>query len=254
MLIACAAWPIVARVSWDPRWLFFRLAVVVTLVLWIPDLYLLARHQPPRAVAALMVMHLAIAVLTYNLLVRLAPADESAPVAQALPSTAAADRTDPTPGRAGPADTVDEAERRTDRLATWLALLVGIELVVGIAVVVSVPTGRPTGWLPTRGKTVYLAHAVLGLLLALGAVLYLVRSRDSTRMVRLSGWIGSAGVAAAGVGGLLAAAHPWRLVGFALMLLGSVVAGFGYLLPTLDRMTEDPPHPAGEPGPSAGDR
>ena len=147
---------------------------------------------------------------------------------------------------------MDEAEHWTDRLTTCLALLVGIELIVGIAVVVSVPTGRPSGWLPTRGQTVYLAHAVVGLLLALGAVLYLVRSRDSTRIIRLSGWIGSAGVAVAGVGGLLAAAHPWRLVGFALMLLGSVVAGFGYLLPALDRMTEAP-HPAGEPGPSAGD-
>ena len=254
VLIACAAWPIVARVSWDPRWLFFRLAVVVTLLLWIPDLYLLARHQPAQAVAALMVMHLAIAVLTYNLLVRLAPAGGSAPVTDALPPTAAGDRSGPTPGRAGPTDAVDDAERWTDRLATWLALLVGTELIVGIAVVVSVPTGRPSGWLPTRGQTVYLAHAGLGLLLALGAVLYLVRSRDSTRIIRLSGWIGSVGVAAAGVGGLLAVAHPWRLVGFALMLLGSVGAGFGYLLPALDRMTEDTPRPAGEPGPSAGDR
>ena len=187
----------------------------MTLVLWIPDLYLLARHQPARAVAALMVMHLAIAVLTYNLLVRLAPADGSAPVAEALPSTAAGDPADATPHQAGPTDTVDGAERWTDRLATCLALLVGIELLVGIAVVVSVPTDRPSGWLPTRGQTVYLAHAGLGLLLALGAVLYLVRSRDSTRIIRLSGWIGSAGVAVAGVGGLLAATHPWRLVGFA---------------------------------------
>ena len=98
VLIACAAWPVVARVSWDPRWLFFRLAVVVTLVLWIPDLYLLARHQPARAVAALMVMHLGIAVVTYNLLVRLAPADGSAPFAQALPTTAGGDRSGRTPG------------------------------------------------------------------------------------------------------------------------------------------------------------
>src|SRR5580704_19682507 len=33
VLIACAAWPVVARLSSAPRWLFFRLAVVVTLVL-----------------------------------------------------------------------------------------------------------------------------------------------------------------------------------------------------------------------------
>jgi len=37
VLIACAAWPIVARVSSAPRWLFLRLAVLVTLVLLLPD-------------------------------------------------------------------------------------------------------------------------------------------------------------------------------------------------------------------------
>ncbi len=48
-------------------------AIVVTLVLWLPDLYILYRGQPPPAVAVLMVMHLAIAVVTYNVLVRAAP-------------------------------------------------------------------------------------------------------------------------------------------------------------------------------------
>ena len=54
------------------RWLFFRLAVLVTLVLWLPDLYLLDLGQPGRAVAVLMVMHLAIALVTYNCLVHIA--------------------------------------------------------------------------------------------------------------------------------------------------------------------------------------
>jgi hypothetical protein len=49
------------------------MAVLVTLVLWLPDLYILVRGQPPRAVAVLMVMHLAIALITYNSLVRIAP-------------------------------------------------------------------------------------------------------------------------------------------------------------------------------------
>jgi hypothetical protein len=48
------------------------MAVAVTLVLWLPDIYILAHGQPPRAVAVLFVMHLAIAVVTYNCLVRLA--------------------------------------------------------------------------------------------------------------------------------------------------------------------------------------
>lgn len=73
VVIACVAWPVVTRVSSDPRWLFFRLAILVTLVLLLPDLYLLYRGQPADAVAVLMVMHLAIALVTYNFLVHLAP-------------------------------------------------------------------------------------------------------------------------------------------------------------------------------------
>lgn len=73
VIIACLAWPIVTRLSSEPRWLFFRLAILVTLVLWLPDLFILYRGQPGRAVAVLMVMHLAIAVVTYNALVHIAP-------------------------------------------------------------------------------------------------------------------------------------------------------------------------------------
>ena len=73
VIIASAAWPIVTRVTSAPRWLFFRLAIVVTLFLWLPDLYILYRGQPGDAVAVLMVMHLAIALVTYNLLVHGAP-------------------------------------------------------------------------------------------------------------------------------------------------------------------------------------
>ncbi len=73
VIVACAAWPIVTRISSSPRWLFFRLAIVVTLVLWLPDIYIWRQGQPARAVAVLMTMHLAIAVVTYNALVHLAP-------------------------------------------------------------------------------------------------------------------------------------------------------------------------------------
>ncbi len=71
--IACAAWPAVTRVSSSPRWLFLRLAIVVTLVLYLPDLWLLARGQPADAVGVLMTMHLAIALVTYNALVHVSP-------------------------------------------------------------------------------------------------------------------------------------------------------------------------------------
>jgi hypothetical protein len=92
VVIACLAWPVVTRISAQPRWLFFRLAVLVTLVLWLPDLYLLAKGQPPEAVAVLMVMHLAIALVTYNCLVHVAkvgatggPGHETPPPRHAAP-------------------------------------------------------------------------------------------------------------------------------------------------------------------------
>jgi len=73
VIIACVAWPIVTRISSAPTWLFFRLAIVVTLVLFLPDLYILKQGQPAKALAVLMCMHLAIALVTYNALVHLAP-------------------------------------------------------------------------------------------------------------------------------------------------------------------------------------
>ena len=73
VIIACVAWPIVTRISSAPRWLFFRLAILVTLVLLLPDLYILHTGEPAKGVAVLIVMHVAIALVTYNLLVHLAP-------------------------------------------------------------------------------------------------------------------------------------------------------------------------------------
>jgi hypothetical protein len=73
VIVACMAWPVVVRMSSAPRWLFARLAVLVTFVLWAPDAWILYQGQPARAVAVLFLMHLAIAVVTYTLLVQLAP-------------------------------------------------------------------------------------------------------------------------------------------------------------------------------------
>ena len=73
VIIACVAWPVVTRISSAPRWLFFRLAILVTLVLLLPDLYILHTGEPAKGVAVLMLMHVAIALVTYNLLVRIAP-------------------------------------------------------------------------------------------------------------------------------------------------------------------------------------
>ena len=47
VVIACLAWPVVTRITSEPRWLFFRMAIAVTLVLWLPDLYILSRVSRP---------------------------------------------------------------------------------------------------------------------------------------------------------------------------------------------------------------
>jgi hypothetical protein len=49
------------------------LAILVSLVLLLPDLYILKQGQPAKAVAVLMCMHLAIGLVTYNALVHLSP-------------------------------------------------------------------------------------------------------------------------------------------------------------------------------------
>ncbi|HEY4948054.1 MAG TPA: DUF6069 family protein [Acidimicrobiales bacterium] len=79
VIFACAAWPIVTRISSKPRRLFFWLAIAVTGALLLPDLWILLRGEPADAVLVLVAMHLAIAVVTYNALVRLAPAARTGP-------------------------------------------------------------------------------------------------------------------------------------------------------------------------------
>jgi hypothetical protein len=243
VLIACAAWPIVTRISSAPRWLFVRLAILVTFALWLPDIWLLViLHQPERAVAVLMTMHFAIALVTYNLLVRVAPVrmrsePDAAPQAGSSAETVHPDRQQP--ARASRSVT----ERSLHRLATTLSVLVGVEFLLGMAALFSVPFGRPSGWLPTKAAPLYLAHAIVGAPLAVGAVMVLVLVRGSTRTLLLAGWSGFGGVAIAGLGGVLAVSHPLRLLGMALMFVGPMIAFFAYLLPVLVRMpTRVPPN------------
>jgi len=73
VVVACAAWRVVARLSSSPRWLFLRLVILATLVLGVWDLWLLARGQPADSVAVLLTMELAVALITYNVLVRVSP-------------------------------------------------------------------------------------------------------------------------------------------------------------------------------------
>jgi len=73
VLIACAGWPVVARISSQPKWLFLRAAVLTTLVLLLPDVAIWYLGQSAQGVFVLVWMHLAIAVVTYLSLIVLAP-------------------------------------------------------------------------------------------------------------------------------------------------------------------------------------
>jgi hypothetical protein len=73
VVIACIGWPIVARISSQPKWVFFRAAVAVTLVLFLPDVYIWYAGQSATAVFVLIWMHVAIAIVTYLSLILLAP-------------------------------------------------------------------------------------------------------------------------------------------------------------------------------------
>lgn len=72
VVVACMAWPIVTRVSSAPRWLYFRLAILVTILLLAPDAWILLNGAPTEAVAVLVTMHVAIALVTYNCMVHIA--------------------------------------------------------------------------------------------------------------------------------------------------------------------------------------
>jgi hypothetical protein len=107
---------------------------------------------------------------------------------------------------------------------------VGLEFVLGVASLVLVPTNRPGGWIPAQGKDVYLAHAVIGGLLGLGALLVLLRAVRDGSIVFLGAAIGSAGLVLGAGGGILTVSHSWRLAGIALMFAGTLVALAGFLI------------------------
>jgi hypothetical protein len=81
VVIACVAWPVVTRLTSTPRQLFFRLAIVVTLALLLPDAWIWHQGEPGKSVFVLVWLHLAIALVTYNALVRLAPVSRGRHVA-----------------------------------------------------------------------------------------------------------------------------------------------------------------------------
>lgn len=73
VLVGAAGWPVLTHISSAPRWLYGRLTILISLALFLPDAWLLLRHQPLKDVAVLMVMHVAVAVVIYCSMVLIAP-------------------------------------------------------------------------------------------------------------------------------------------------------------------------------------
>jgi integral membrane protein len=126
------------------------------------------------------------------------------------------------------------------RLARILAMLICAEFVLGFVTLALVPFGRRSGWFPPKGQAIYLAHAIFGAALVIGATVLLIRSRDCTRAIKLSGRFGFAGLLLAAAGGLLVAEESLiRFLGMTLMLIGAALSVFGYTIPRLHSSTRD---------------
>jgi hypothetical protein len=245
VVLACVAWVFVVRATREPRRLFFRLAIVVMLGLWIPDLLLFIKHENSEAVATLMAMHLVIAIITYNLLVHIASPRGNDSLAESRNGVTA-----PNAFQLAPNDTEKSIEQKgTDRGVSryaWITMLSGVcaEFVMGIAALVYVPFDRPNEWLSHQGEFIYLAHAILGAVLAVGSVTALVYSIHASRPTRLGALIGLIGISLGAIGGVIAVYHSARVPGMALMFLGGTVAFFGYITPIIESPPHESPRPA----------
>ncbi len=243
VVCACVAWSVVRHVSSSPRWVFLRLAILVTIVLWIPDLYLFTKHEPASAVAVLMIMHLAVALVTYNLLVRGASSSPTRPSHSSLPDEAGAylaAQSATTPG-------APEASLHRSLFAAMM-LGVGAEFLVGCVELFYVPLNRPSGWLAHHGEGVYAVHALLGAALGCGAFYVFSKALTTARLAQVDRTAAVGGflsVAVAALGGVLSYGRELRVYAIALMFLGAAVAFFCYLLPLIDEKKGLPTGPAG---------
>jgi hypothetical protein len=238
---ACVAWYVVSRISSAPRWFFFRLALGVTALFFLPDVWLLAGGQPMRGVLTLAGMHVVMALWTYNLLVRGAP--------QGADPVAVAEVTATTRGEFSQLEETNEpGENQRPRYGaqfgrpTWLAMMAGValEFVAGLVELVSVPFDRPNGYLPSSAVAISLVHALVGGLLGIGATaMALLVTRDD-RMARMGARGGFIGVVLGAIGGTVCYYHSLRLPGLGLMFVGASVAFFSYLIPLLGNSLREP--------------
>jgi hypothetical protein len=73
IVLASLGWPLACAIWSSARRPFLILTAVVTIVSLAPDLWILKQGQPAGGVLALIVMHVAVAVVTYPSLVLIAP-------------------------------------------------------------------------------------------------------------------------------------------------------------------------------------
>ncbi len=232
---ACVAWYVTTRICERPRWLFFRMAIAVSVLLFAPDVWLLAKGEPSGGVGILAAMHLTIALITYNVLVHVAEV-----VAPTL-----------TNGSRTPDSSVEGFDG-TSRAASavlpvvsrraWSAmmLLTLLEMLLGFGEMLSVSFDRPNGFVITQGEAITLVHGALGSVLGFAGLVILSLAWRQGRIERVAAIVGLIGLGVGGLGGLLCYAHSLRLIGMVIMFLGASTAFFGYLMPTID----DAPHPA----------
>ena len=112
---------------------------------------------------------------------------------------------------------------------------VAAEFALGLAALILVPTGRPSGFQPHQGRLVYDLHSVVGTVLLVGSMVLAVLARRSPRIERWAALVGLGGVLVAAAGGLMTASHALRLLGIVLMFAGTAVTGFAYLAGSLER-------------------
>jgi threonine/homoserine/homoserine lactone efflux protein len=118
---------------------------------------------------------------------------------------------------------------------------VGIEFALGVASLVLVPTNRPDEWIPAQGRDVYLAHAVIGGILGIGALLVSLGASRDGRVVLLGAVVGLVGLLLGAAGGMLTVSHSWRFAGIALMLAGVFIAFFGFLIALAEQIRKQEP-------------
>ena len=123
----------------------------------------------------------------------------------------------------------------------WLAMAtaIALETIAGLLEIRAVALGRPSGWDPSHGRSVYLVHAAIGGLIGFVSVVLFLTHQRAVRLLRLASIVGLVGVGLAGIGGVLAVYHPLRLIGMSLMFIGAGTAFFGYLIPLGGRSEPD---------------